>query len=268
MNAEFIFILCMLSLFAIDYFRGVYKGRNYFTLQNAGVNILGMVGLAFSRPLMALLVGGSLSFFFPSAKKILEEVSPFLVFFVYLLVDDYIHYWLHRISHTQMWLWQLHKVHHEPDTMDVTVSDRNPFIWWCMVPTAWLGAIVVWGGMPEVVIVASMTKGIVSLLAHVNFRWDLVLFKNRFTRPFIWLMSRVISVPDTHHYHHSVEGGEKNYAVLFMFWDMMHRTAEFPEKKMNKFGLYNPAEADPWYVQVFQPFVFRIKKTPAEQVSG
>ncbi|MFT5082337.1 MAG: sterol desaturase/sphingolipid hydroxylase (fatty acid hydroxylase superfamily) [Lentisphaeria bacterium] len=266
MIVEVSFISVLVMFFAVDYIRGSYRGREYFTMRNMGVNLIGVAGVAVSRPLMAFLIGGLLVWVFPYSSGGLSSVDFSIVFIIYILLEDYLNYWLHRAAHVNKNLWLLHKVHHCPDTMDATVVGRHSFVWWCMVPTAWLGAIVIWAGMGEVVVYASLIKGLVGILQHCNVRWDLRLLDNKYTRPFMWLYMRIIAVPDTHHYHHNLEGGEKNYGALFILWDLIHGTAVFPNRQVKNFGLYDKDEEDEWYVQVFQPFVRARKQKSSNNI--
>ena len=46
-------------------------------------------------------------------------------FLAYLLVFDFIDYWLHRAQHGASWWWGLHSLHHSQRQMTLWSDNRN-----------------------------------------------------------------------------------------------------------------------------------------------
>lgn len=270
--AHSIFISVLLLWLAVECWRGIYTkgayaGGAFFSMQNLGVVVLGAASMLSSRALLAVIVGSLLAWQFPLGIAWIHDVSVMWIFVGYVLVQDYLHYWLHRLGHTLPWLWNLHRVHHAPKAMDVTVTFRVPFFFYCLFPSFWIGAAVTWAGLPEIVLIASTVNVVLSMSVHTSFRWDDYLHDNALTRPFMWLLARIIPTPDTHHYHHNLEGGFRNYGVMLIVWDILHGTAAFPRRKVKGFGLYNPEEESPWHAEILWPLITRDTFKRKEQVA-
>lgn len=272
LQAHVVFISVLVLWLTVEslrgvYTRGVYANGGFFRMRNLGVVLLGVASMLSSRALLAVLVGSGLAWAFPLGLRWIDDINVLWIFIGYVLVQDYLHYWLHRLGHTSHWLWNLHKVHHTPQRMDVTITFRVPFFFYCLFPSFWLGAAMTWAGLPEIVLIASTVNVVLSMSVHTSFRWDDYLYRHALTRPFMWLLARIIPTPDTHHYHHNLEGGYKNYGVMFILWDILHGTAAFPRRQVEGFGLFNPEDEDPWYAQVLWPLLtrdsFRRKRSDA-----
>ena len=50
---------------------------------------------------------------------------PLVTFLLYLLVLDFVDYWMHRGQHAFRWWWALHAVHHAQQQMSLWTDDRN-----------------------------------------------------------------------------------------------------------------------------------------------
>ncbi|MEN9851726.1 MAG: hypothetical protein RL128_1889, partial [Pseudomonadota bacterium] len=51
--------------------------------------------------------------------------SPLLAAFVYLLILDFVDYWMHRFQHQWNWWWALHAIHHAQRRMTFLTDNRN-----------------------------------------------------------------------------------------------------------------------------------------------
>ena len=51
--------------------------------------------------------------------------SPWISFLIYLVVFDFVDYWLHRAQHGFSWWWALHSLHHSQRQVTVWSDDRN-----------------------------------------------------------------------------------------------------------------------------------------------
>ncbi len=140
--------------------------------------------------------------------------NPVVQFMIYLVVQDFIYYWFHRISHESRALWEIHKFHHAATEMNLITGVRDhPFekamqTALSSIPLAVLGAPI------EQFISFWLLVSLVNVWFHSDFDWH-----------FGWLDYVLIS-PRTHRIHHSLveEHWDKNYGVIFSIWDHLFGT--------------------------------------------
>lgn len=140
-----------------------------------------------------------------------------LVLFLY----DFFAYWLHRIEHSVPLLWQMHKLHHEDEHMNVTTTNRHhPLEAVLRVPFVMLPLVTLFD-IPFAPLVFGVSLGVLlPSFSHMNLKLEL----GRFT-PFL-------IGPQLHRLHHSSEERHfnKNFANIFPLWDILFGTYVAPEK--------------------------------------
>lgn len=148
-------------------------------------------------------------------------------FFIYLLVFDLANYLLHRAQHQWDWWWRLHAVHHSQRQMTMWTDNRNHLLDSVITDLALvLLAVLIGVGPAQFVALVAITQ-LMENLQHANLRWA---FGG-------WGECLLIS-PRFHRHHHAVgigheEGGHVthlkgcNFGVLFPWWDMLFRSADF-----------------------------------------
>lgn len=83
-----------------------------------------------------------------------------------LIGDDMMQYWWHRLAHTQPFLFNFHRAHHEPRYISVRVAYRNSFLYFLFMPTIWISAVLICLGFGTVFVVYSLVKALVIFGAH------------------------------------------------------------------------------------------------------
>ena len=256
-----------MALFAaIEFAFGLYRRPGVLTMRELGGSLVSLGNSLLIRGAFFGALTWALGALLPSAEGALAGVSFWLVFPLYLLFDEYVTYWVHRKSHEVPWLWRIHKPHHAPRNMNAAVTFRNNWLWLFMMPYAWLPAFAVWLGQPTVYMATVTFKTLLALLVHCELRWDLHLQHNRFLRPVMWVLERVISLPDTHHVHHGVGrygNAMKNYGATLIVFDVLHGTVEIPHARQEGFGLPEGAPVEPWAEQIFWPLLRSNKEIAA-----
>jgi sterol desaturase/sphingolipid hydroxylase (fatty acid hydroxylase superfamily) len=254
-------------LFAIiEHAFDLYRRPGVLTMREVGAGLLSMGNGLLIRGAITAATIGALGLFWPSSAGALAGVSFWIVFPLYVLLDEYGLYWVHRKSHECPWLWRIHKPHHVPRNMNIAVTYRENWLWYVLVPDGWLAAVVVWLGHPGAYVAGLAVRTLIGLLEHSDLRWDLPLQRNRFLRPVMWVLERVISLPDTHHVHHGVGrygNAMKNYGGALICFDVLHGTLAIPHARQEGFGLPEGAPTEPWAEQLFWPFV-RTKEKATE----
>jgi sterol desaturase/sphingolipid hydroxylase (fatty acid hydroxylase superfamily) len=152
---------------------------------------------------------------------------PFASFAAYLVIIDFVLYWLHRWQHRFEWWWALHAVHHSQREMTFWTDDRNHLLDMVIVDAALAIVSLLIGVAPgQFVAIVAVTRAVESL-SHANLRLS-------FGRVGDWLLVS----PRFHRVHHAIGLGHEgstmghNFAVLFPIWDRLFATAnltrEFP----------------------------------------
>lgn len=149
--------------------------------------------------------------------------GPFRPIILLLLLDLSLYYW-HWLNHLVPFLWRFHSLHHSDRDMDVSTAFRfhfGEFFFSYLIKT--LLILFVGISVIEILLFDSIVTFFV-MFHHSNIalpkKWESIL------RP-------VVVMPSHHHVHHSNHNLEMNshYATLFSFWDKLHGTNHFIQKK-------------------------------------
>lgn len=266
MKLEYATLIIMLTLFILELFRGAYSSKNV-SLNDWVINILSFAQENFIRPLFALAIALLCAKSLPAYQNQLNELPfwPTLIGFFFL--QDFVHYWYHRIAHQWTPLWNIHRVHHSPTSMNVMVNSRINIFWQLLMPVNYISGVAIYMGLAEVFVLWWVFRACLNFLNHTEIRWDLPLYRIKFIRPLVWLVEHIITTPDAHHAHHGY--GEKgspmgNYAPVMIFWDHVFGTAKLPHSKQDVIGI----EGDPiypWYQQLWWP-IFKFDKKDKDSV--
>jgi sterol desaturase/sphingolipid hydroxylase (fatty acid hydroxylase superfamily) len=187
------------------------------------------------------------------------SATPFwIAFSVVFFLQEFLHYWVHRYAHEWRWLWKLHRTHHSAIDLNVGVLYRFNIFWVPLLPQAWVGAAAVYLGLGEAFIAAVLTTFTINVLTHTSYRWDLWLRqKMPWTEPVWWVVERVVTLPDTHHAHHSYGKSAHpngNYATSVFLFDVILGTAKIPNVRQDKFGLPISPRLH-WAEELFWPII-------------
>jgi len=252
--------IALLFLGIIEAFGGLYfngkRTKNDFTIELVSLATLP----TFIQPSIFLIVFWLMTNFFPSLENIFFDTSIWIQIGAFLIFDDMMQYWWHRLSHINKTFWKLHRPHHVVEEMGVLVTYRNALLYYAIMPGIWFSAVLIYLGMGNVYIVYLAVKLVIILLAHSETKWDQFLYKYKILNPLSWIIERTISTPATHFAHHGlssedgVSNPNGNYGNLLFFWDVLFGTAKITRKYPEKFGAWNQMK-EPWYVQLLFPFI-------------
>jgi sterol desaturase/sphingolipid hydroxylase (fatty acid hydroxylase superfamily) len=151
---------------------------------------------------------------------------PWVSFLIYLLLFDFVGYWLHRAQHGLNWWWALHALHHSQRQMTMWSDNRNHLLDSVLTDAAFvLLARLVGVGPGQFVALVALSQ-LLESLQHANVR--------------LWWgrgFERLVVSPRFHRRHHSIGIGHEsagrgtlgghNFAVLFPIWDILFGTADF-----------------------------------------
>lgn len=173
-------------------------------------------------PLLAILFSGGLLYFLPKIQTTyfpfdfrIQFESPVLQFFFFLMLEDFLVYWRHRLGHRVSWWWQVHKMHHSATEFNViTVARSHPldlalsslFVY---LPMSLLGLDM------ETFVAIHVFISIQGKLQHsmVNWNWG-------------WVGKYLLISPIGHRIHHSClePHWDKNFGHITPLWDRIFGT--------------------------------------------
>ncbi len=152
--------------------------------------------------------------------------TAFFSFLLYLLVFDFVDYWIHRGQHRVNRWWALHALHHSQQQMTLWSDNRNHLLDDMLRDLIMVFISRFIGVPPEQFLVLLIFTQLMESLSHANTR----------IRVWPWL-ERLIVTPRFHRVHHGIGVGHEsngpgslggcNFAVLFPVWDVLFGTADY-----------------------------------------
>lgn len=207
--------------------------RKAYTLKDTATNLYLMllntgIDLAFRIVYLAIL-----QFFF--LRAVVQWHNSFLYWFVLLISEDFIYYWLHRFDHEIRFFWATHVTHHSSEKLNFSVGFRSSvfqplyrFIYF--IPLAWLGFKPL-----DIAFMYSATQ-IWGIFVHTEMIGKLG-----------WL-EYIFVTPSHHRVHHASNPKylDKNMGMFLIIWDKLFGTfqAELPKENYQpiKYGLTKKIE--------------------------
>jgi sterol desaturase/sphingolipid hydroxylase (fatty acid hydroxylase superfamily) len=226
----------------------------------AKIELASLATFLIGRPLAYILVAAGAWYFAPQLHNAYSDWPWWVWALVFLVGEDMVQYWWHRLGHTRFgWAW--HRAHHSAPYMGVRVTLRNGFLYSFLMPSAWTAALFVYLGAGPVAIIYGLIKGLVTIGAHSELRWDRFLYENKSLAPLAWVVERTISTPATHFSHHALSEADGvghysgNFGNLLFFWDVLFGTALITRRYPPTFGVEGDRFGgdQPWTAQMFYP---------------
>ena len=143
-------------------------------------------------------------------------------FVIYLVLFDFVDYWMHRGQHQIGAWWALHAVHHSQRQMTFWSDQRNHLFDDLLRDAMMASVALALGVGPGQFIALVVASRVLQSLQHANLRlrWG-------------GAMERLLVSPSFHRLHHAVGYGHEgpahgvNFAVLFPIWDILFRTVDW-----------------------------------------
>lgn len=148
---------------------------------------------------------------------------------LYLVVFDFVGYWLHRAQHQFDWWWALHSLHHSQRQMTKWSDDRNHLLDDVLNATVFALLARLIGVEPGQFVAITVITQLLQSLQHANVRLH-----------FGRVGERLLVSPRFHRRHHSIGIGHEsagrgtlgghNFGVLLPWWDQLFGTADFQHR--------------------------------------
>ena len=169
--------------------------------------------------------------------------QPLASLLLYLLVFDFVDYWIHRGQHGFDWWWRLHALHHSQRQMTMWSDSRNH-----LLDDLLRDAIIVIvaqciGVAPaQFVAIVALTQ-LSENLHHANLRvWFGRVGERLWVSPRFHRLHHAIGIGHESTAPHTLGG--RNFGVLLPWWDMLFNTANF-EHRYEPTGIRDQVEAGP-----------------------
>jgi sterol desaturase/sphingolipid hydroxylase (fatty acid hydroxylase superfamily) len=179
----------------------------------------------------------------------LDEIWPgvtdvaIVSFLLYLVVFDFVDYWIHRGQHQFRWWWSLHALHHSQQQMTMWSDNRNHLLDDVLRDVVIVVVAQLIGVAPgQFIAIVALTQ-LSENLQHANLK--------------LWFGSvgeRLWISPRFHRRHHSIGIGHEsagkgtlggcNFGVLLPWWDVLFGTADF-ELRYDPTGIRDQVEQGP-----------------------
>ncbi|MBC8030754.1 MAG: sterol desaturase family protein [Pyrinomonadaceae bacterium] len=162
--------------------------------------------------------GGGLLSKFISEQRGLAGQLIFAVAFA--VVWDIWQYWVHRLQHTNNFLWQTHKFHHTDTALNSTTQARHHALHNLPVLIGYLPIILLFGPQQPHFVAAFLMFRLWGFVNHANVRFN------------FGPLTPVVAGPQWHRIHHSIQTQHlnRNFATFFPFIDILFGTYYAPQK--------------------------------------
>jgi len=142
-----------------------------------------------------------------------------------LLVYDFCSYWAHRVSHFNRFFWATHIVHHTAEHYNLTVSFR--LSWVQHFKIIFFLPVALMGFHPVVFFIVNQIGVLFQFWQHTEY-----------IRRLHPIIEKVIVTPSNHRVHHGSDEKylDKNFGVIFLFWDKLFKTYQ-PEEEKPTYGI-------------------------------
>jgi sterol desaturase/sphingolipid hydroxylase (fatty acid hydroxylase superfamily) len=161
-------------------------------------------------------------------------------FLIYLVLFDFVNYWVHRAQHQWDWWWSLHALHHSQRQMSMWTDNRNHLLDDVLRDVIFATIALLLGAAPEQFVAVVAFTQLSENFQHANLK--------------VWfgpVGERLWVSPRFHRLHHSIGIGHEsdgpqtlgghNFGVLLPWWDMLFRTANF-EQRYDPTGIRDQVE--------------------------
>jgi sterol desaturase/sphingolipid hydroxylase (fatty acid hydroxylase superfamily) len=223
--------------------------------------IHGLIGPYFKLPaliiatniLMGMMPEAQVQTYFAEGRGPLSGLPFYWQVAFYVIVTDFLHYWIHRAFH-DIKLWRFHAIHHSATQVDWTTTYRIHPINAILQPASVTVLMMLLGIAPSVMLFTLPFDVLTAAWVHSNLKWNLGPLKY------------VIAGPVFHRWHHGLpgDGGDKNFAPTFSLWDYMFGTFYMPEGRIpENFGTDDHHFPEGYFAQLVYPFA----KKPSEAIA-
>jgi lathosterol oxidase len=174
--------------------------------------------------ILTLLTMAPAAFFFRWAldspwQRAIGAQPAWVQFIEILVIADLAEYWIHRIFHRVPFLWRFHQIHHSSTHMDWLAGSRLHLLDVVVTRAFVFAPMYALGFAPAPLTIYLVFVSFHAVFLHANVRF-------RFGR-----LAWIFGTPRFHHWHHSAEIMDKNFAIHLPFIDWLFGTLYLPKDR-------------------------------------
>jgi sterol desaturase/sphingolipid hydroxylase (fatty acid hydroxylase superfamily) len=141
--------------------------------------------------------------------------NPVLHALAFIVIYDFVSYWVHRGRHQLGWWWELHRYHHSAEEFNAITTARGHPLDFAAIGIASAVPGAIFGGSIEQFVILGVVLGVHAGLTHSMLDWS-----------WGWFGTYVLYSPVGHRIHHSPlpEHFNKNYGAILPIWDHLFGT--------------------------------------------
>ena len=203
-----------------------------------------LVFRSFGTATVATATAGSLAAMLGEDAELTEPGVALLIAFTVFtaIVEDFASYAIHALHHRVPILWETHKLHHSAEVLTPLTNFRIHPLY--TIAQYAMGALFV-GLLQGLFLHVFSLEATLLTLFGVNVVTALFNLLSNLRHSHIWIsfgpiLSHIFVSPAQHQIHHSVapEHKDKNYGLVFAFWDWIFGTLYVPRQREElTFGL-------------------------------
>ena len=179
---------------------------------------------------------------------------------IWLIVADFVLYWLHRSMHQTSWLWALHKIHHSQTELNPLTTWRVHWLEFLYLNTGAFVTGMVLGDMQALHPIAIALLAASQFAQHSDIDWT------------YGPVGRLIVSPRFHARHHSTaaEDLNTNFGSLLVIWDRLFGTARMVSGRAPGYGLVAAEDNVPksFFLQLLFPLSLMLVRRGPTTSSG
>lgn len=227
----------------------------------------------FTTPFVLFCAAWIATMALPEYADLLIDTPILLQLALLIVFDDMSQYWWHRLSHSYIPLYKLHRAHHNAKYMSVRIVYRNNFFYYLFMPSLWLSGFLIYLGLGWVYAFYLVAKLAIIMGAHSEWKWDKALYEIPVLCQIMWVLERTISTPSTHSGHHGLRKDDPatnykgNFGNMFFFWDILFGTAKITRQYPASYGVEGMRKAE-WAEQLFWPLAITPNAKKAKKVTS
>ncbi len=199
--------------------------------------LVGLIGLRHYFVIFSFLLIGYYSSIYVEDKFALnwlhELNSPLLQLTVYLIIYDFLDYWIHRCAHRVSWWWEVHRFHHSATSFNIITVARTHPLDLAFADLITIIPLAVIGVPIEDIFVIAVIRSMLGKMQHSMVNWDFGI-----------LGKYILMSPVAHRIHHSPypDHWDKHYGHTFIFWDRLFGTYYEGSFVNERIGLSNTTD--------------------------
>lgn len=238
------YLIILLACFLIDVLCLRKKGALYnllnpdkSTQSDIYIFLIGLLGLRHYFVMFSFLLVG---YFFSNWVEVnleynfIQQIpSALLQLLAYMLVYDFLDYWVHRWAHRVSWWWEVHRFHHSATKFNIITVGRSHPLDLAFADLIVIVPMVMLGTPLDQLFILTVLRSMLGKMQHSMVDWN-----------FGWIGKYIIMSPVAHRIHHSPypEHWDKHYGHTFIFWDRLFGTYYHGAFVNDRVGLSNTTD--------------------------